>query len=511
MTTTRKALGCATGLLVIASGVVFLSARPARASHTIFDYGFDHAEVDGQPYGAMDGTPDFTDEFNDGVPAPWGDMYLGTVSESGGLIHLTNPGTDVGGVVDWSVSPLMGGVATDGGGDVCFTAVWPPVSIPTNGMALAAFGDGNTFEGTGIGLANPDADAAASFGIPSGLSIVLGHTSPALSFMGVSIMESDITGPVHMRICLDDAADEWNTAISLDGGATFLTPFAPVPTFLTSSGEGVSLVAGNFTVTTTTTTSSTNTSTSTTNTTSTTATSTSSTATTTVPPIPGHLECYKTKDPRPKVPYTLDLLAGVGGYDDEIGCTVKAGAKLICVETTKQNVSPSPPGGGPVVPPNAGSIFLSYKIKCPPTTRPPALLGDQFGSSVFDVRTAAELLVPAVPTPALDHYKCYKVKDPRPKVSYTLDLVDQAGFDDQLGCSLKLGAKRICAQVTKQNVSPVPPPGGPGPGPNSGAQFLSYKVKCPTGAVPFPQVHDQFGPTGTFIPGSAKFLLVPAS
>src|SRR5947199_50386 len=36
---------------------------------------------------------------------------------------------------------------------------------------------------------------------------------------------------------------------------------------------------------------------------------------------------------------------------------------------------------------------------------------------------------------------------------------------------LKLPGKGVCVQVTKQNVSPPPPGGGPAPGPNAGAQY----------------------------------------
>ncbi len=245
-------------------------------------------------------------------------------------------------------------------------------------------------------------------------------------------------------------------------------------------------------------------------TTTTTSTTTTSTTSTTIIAAVGHLKCYKTKDPRPKAAYTLDLIAGVGGFQNELGCSLKLGAKSICVEVGKQNVSPPPPGGGPAIPPNAGSVFLSYKIKCPSQSIAPVLLTDQFGSGSFGVGTASELLVPALPGPANDHFKCYKAKDVRPKVPYTMDLLaGVAGFTNELGCAIKLGASRICVQVAKQNVSPPPPGGGPGPGPGSGARFIGYKLKCPKGFVPPAGFADQFG-AGTFTPGTAKTLIVPA-
>jgi Matrixin len=243
----------------------------------------------------------------------------------------------------------------------------------------------------------------------------------------------------------------------------------------------------------------------------TTTTTTLVTTTTTIQASVGHLKCYKTKDARAKALYTADLLANVAGFPDELGCRVSVGAKQICVEVDKQNVSPTPPGGGPAAPPNAGSVFLSYKIKCPKVTVPPATLVDQFGPTTLTVGAAKELLVPALPGPANDHFKCYKAKDPRPKASYTADLLaGVAGFTDELGCTIKLGGKYVCVQVTKQNVTPSPPGGGPGAGPGSGAKFIRYKLKCPKGALPPVGATDQFG-SGTFTPGSAKTLLVPAS
>jgi len=203
-------------------------------------------------------------------------------------------------------------------------------------------------------------------------------------------------------------------------------------------------------------------------------------------------------------------MADVAGFPDELGCSLKLGAKRTCVEVAKQNVSPLPPGGGPAIPPNAGSVFLSYKIKCPKQPIAPVTVGDQFGAGSFTVGAASRLLVPALPGPANDHFKCYKTKDARPKASYTMDLMaGVAGFVNEIGCTVKLGAKQLCVQVTKQNVAPPPPGGGPGAGPGSGAKFLLYNLKCPKGTVPPDTFTDQFG-AGTFTPGTAKTLLVPA-
>ncbi len=203
-------------------------------------------------------------------------------------------------------------------------------------------------------------------------------------------------------------------------------------------------------------------------------------------------------------------MAGVAGFPNELGCTLKLGSKRICVEVDKQNVAPPPPGGGPTVGPNAGSVFLSYQLKCPAQTVAPITLADQFGPGLFPVGTASELLVPALPGPPNDHLKCYKTKDARPKATYTLDLMaGVAGFTNEFGCTVKLGARKVCVQVTKQNVAPPPPGGGPAPGPGSGAKLISYKLKCPNQSLAPVGASDQFG-AGGFTPGKAAALLVPA-
>ena len=213
---------------------------------------------------------------------------------------------------------------------------------------------------------------------------------------------------------------------------------------------------------------------------------------------------------RAKAAYTLDLISGVGGFPNNLGCTLKLGSKKICVEVGKQNVTPAPPGGGPPIGANQGSVFLSYKIKCPKQTVAPAAFADQFGPGVFTVGAPKELLVPALPGPPSDHIECYKAKDARAKVSYTLDLVaGVAGFTNETGCALKAQARSVCIAVTKQNVMPPPPGGGPAPGPGSATKYIGYKLKCPKPTLPPATATDQFG-VGIFQPKSATGLLVPA-
>ena len=92
-------------------------------------------------------------------------------------------------------------------------------------------------------------------------------------------------------------------------------------------------------------------------------------------PVADHLKCFKVKDPQAKAKYTADL----SGLVAESGCTIKVPATMACVAATKENVQPTPPGGGGTGTPNA---FGCYKVKCPKTAVPPLQLNDQFGSRV---------------------------------------------------------------------------------------------------------------------------------
>ncbi len=100
--------------------------------------------------------------------------------------------------------------------------------------------------------------------------------------------------------------------------------------------------------------------------------------------VADHLNCYKVKDPLAKASYTADL----GGLAPAPGCLIKTPAKLLCVETTKTNVAPPPPGSAP-----AGSAgrFACYKVKCPKATLGAVPFTDQFGTRSL-VPSAPKLL-----------------------------------------------------------------------------------------------------------------------
>ena len=112
-------------------------------------------------------------------------------------------------------------------------------------------------------------------------------------------------------------------------------------------------------------------------------------------------------------------------------------------------------------------------------------------------------VTPGAAQPVADHLKCYKVRDPQPKVLYTADL---GGLVAEPGCRIKVPAAMACVPSTKTIIGPPTPPGGGGTGtPNS---FFCYKVKCPTVTLPTLTGADQFG-SHAVTPRTAKFLCAP--
>jgi hypothetical protein len=108
-----------------------------------------------------------------------------------------------------------------------------------------------------------------------------------------------------------------------------------------------------------------------------------------------HLACFKFKDSGvAKTTYTVDI--GSAGH-----CIVKTPAKVVCVSTFKENVTPTPPGGGLDLNLNE-SLFFCYNAKCPKTPGPDGFATDQFGTHVFNpqIVTSNLLCAPASPSGA---------------------------------------------------------------------------------------------------------------
>jgi hypothetical protein len=107
-----------------------------------------------------------------------------------------------------------------------------------------------------------------------------------------------------------------------------------------------------------------------------------------------HLECFKIKDNLPAATYKADQLLG------EVGCVIRVPAKVFCSATSKSNVTPPPPGGGPDVGLNVAGFFC-YKEKCP-VVHASISAKDQFGrhSMPFTAVRSKMLCAPASPSGA---------------------------------------------------------------------------------------------------------------
>jgi hypothetical protein len=108
--------------------------------------------------------------------------------------------------------------------------------------------------------------------------------------------------------------------------------------------------------------------------------------------VPDHLQCYRVKDALPRTAYTADVF----GLAAAPGCLVKVPAKFYCVEATKTNVAPPPPGApAGVQPPRVAC----YKLKCPRQKLPAQVFTDQFGSRALQPLASRMLCAPAGPNP----------------------------------------------------------------------------------------------------------------
>jgi hypothetical protein len=108
--------------------------------------------------------------------------------------------------------------------------------------------------------------------------------------------------------------------------------------------------------------------------------------------VPDHLKCFKVRDQLREAFYTADL----NGLVPEAGCRIRVPATLICLPSTKTNVSPTPPGGGESPP--AGS-FACYRLKCSRDTEfPDVVIDDQFGTRLGTPAFAKMLCAPLNPT-----------------------------------------------------------------------------------------------------------------
>jgi hypothetical protein len=110
-----------------------------------------------------------------------------------------------------------------------------------------------------------------------------------------------------------------------------------------------------------------------------------------------HLQCLKIKkDVIAKATYTADITPSDNTFAAATGCTIKLPAKLLCVDSTQTNTTPTPPGAGTA---SAAQKYLCYKAKCP-VDRPSTSLTDEFGVHAVTVSGTSMVCAPILSPPS---------------------------------------------------------------------------------------------------------------
>ena len=204
-----------TAMLVLA----FLS-RDGAAFHATFDYLFDRVEIDGNTFGPFDGSPDFVDDFDGGNIAPWVQSW-GTIAEMGGAMHLRSPGTHDSVLgLDRSDAGISGSPFVSGAGSFRASARLPMVLPAVNQQVVFAFGDIEVF----------------AISVQPNSVVQVYFMSTILDAQVQPISSPELTGDIVLQISYDDVSKEVSSAFSLDGGASFQTPFTAHTFNLTPSG-----------------------------------------------------------------------------------------------------------------------------------------------------------------------------------------------------------------------------------------------------------------------------------
>ncbi|MBU1054357.1 MAG: PEP-CTERM sorting domain-containing protein [Proteobacteria bacterium] len=237
-----KKFVCFCFVLVIVSFAGSVMAAPSP-----YAYSLDRFQVIGNLPGNI------IDEFNDESIAPNWEVYDPTVVESGDMVTFRNPGTV--GQITPNISSEMSYIGSmfnmeDGAGDYEGTSTW------TNGIPginqFYLMGMSGSEEDISISFANFGPAMSELFGIPTGPVILFDRFKDVetgdFDTQAMRVMPSDITGNILLRLSFDDVDKLYTGTYSLDGGATFLEPFAPIAPSDASSAPNWYLGAESFEV-----------------------------------------------------------------------------------------------------------------------------------------------------------------------------------------------------------------------------------------------------------------------
>jgi hypothetical protein len=214
----------------------------SRAEATFFA-ALDRIEIDGNRFGPADGTADFVDEFDDGALGPPWVPILGSSIETAGVLAFHSPGTHMPFTPSVDASDVeLTDTVVNGAGNYTVTSYWTSGLPGTDQLFhLQLFGQNPEVEAAGIQVSNLSPEKAAQFSPPAlpGLAVsqILSYRDDGysdleiLSYDAVPIDAASVTGRIVLRLAFDDATDLLTTSFSLDGGATFQSPFPALPAF----------------------------------------------------------------------------------------------------------------------------------------------------------------------------------------------------------------------------------------------------------------------------------------
>jgi hypothetical protein len=213
-------------VMLAVAWLVFYDCGTAVADYSFY---LDRFDVSGQV--------NVSDEFDDGVVAPWV-IFDPTVVESEGRVSLSSPGTIESGVlngVNYVVEMSFIGsgylspfVVENGEGDFTGVSRWDSIVPGINQWYAMDVGyevqqEPHIGIDIGVGVANWDSDFAAIMGIDPGLGISFRRSSDDLLLRHILISEAELTSVETILLRLDfyDDTDEFSAGFSLDNGVTY--------------------------------------------------------------------------------------------------------------------------------------------------------------------------------------------------------------------------------------------------------------------------------------------------
>ena len=216
---------------------------PSRARALPFSSSCDRIEIDGNEFGSADGAFDFVDDFANGSLAPEWTVLLGTASESGGAAVVRDPGTPIllgGTVLEISTIENEAHGISDGSGNFTMVSHWLPTVPATNAeFHMQLYAIAPVIEAAGITVNDNTPEMAAQLGggalagysVSESVTQGFGSGFTTEQYHAVPIGPGAVTGEIVLRMTFDDTTNLLTCSFSLDGGATFQSPFPSMHIF----------------------------------------------------------------------------------------------------------------------------------------------------------------------------------------------------------------------------------------------------------------------------------------